>query len=1034
MFERIANFVVGNKIKITVTSIISALIIMSGASHITVDTDGRVFMAEENPDRIMLDSFEAEYSKDDNLNFILTPDNGEIYTPDNLKIIGEMTEQLWLLPYVRVVDSITNFQNTYSQDDDLIVEDLIKDPFSISEQEAKKAKDIALSRIELKTLDNPNTSLTNISVLFKLPGLDLQKEIPLTMEEANNLVDNFKSKYPQMDIKMVGTVAINSLFAEASQDDANTLVPLVIVASLIAVAILLRTFFGTAAVLLMIILTVGVTMGSLGWSGVPMNTVTAIAPLMVVTLAVASAVHILSSARQTMLVTSDRTIWAKKAISEHGAAISVACITTGIGFLSLNFSISPPFRQLGNLVAVGMVATLFFTLTILPALICWFPMRQNKSSAIIGNLMNQLAEFVIKFQTALVITTSLIILVLAYGISQIKFQDDFIRYFDERYDFRVAADYMEDNLGGLQLMQYSVNSGEPGGINEPDYLKKVEKLTDFLRSSPRVSSVRSITDTIKQLNMNMNGDNKEFYKIPDSREETSQYLFLYELSLGYGRDLTDQINIDKSSTRLDVYAPYITSAEILEFDKAIQKWFDDNAPELKSPLTGQTFVYSMISARDAPAMLQGTGLALIGISLIILLILRNVKLGFISLIPNLLPAIMGFGIWGYLMGEVTLAVSIVTAMTLGIVVDDSVHFMMKYSEGKKMGKSAEDSVRYAFNNVGMALLITSIGLVIGFAILAQSGFKPNKDLAALSAITLTCALFVDFLLLPPLLIWFDKVKTKSIPASVTTLIIAFGLTSLILIPQNAYAETNEEKGYRLFKEFVDRNEGFGDSSSIGTMTLKDSAGNESIRQFINMILEEPNENLGDKSITIFTEPRDIKGTATLTHSKIEPDDNDQWIYLPAIKRVKRISSSNRTGKFVGSEFSFEDLASQEIENNTYLWLEDLDCPNIIELKCSMIEARPKNKKSGYSKVINYIDLQEFRVQFAQFYNRRGDLEKELSYLDYKKYLDKYWFFHGLVMLNKQTGKSTELKWDEYKVQSGLKMSDFDPKKLPKMAK
>ena len=269
---------------------------------------------------------------------------------------------------------------------------------------------------------------------------------------------------------------------------------------------------------------------------------------------------------------------------------------------------------------------------------------------IIGNLMNQLAEFVIKFQTALVVTTSIIILFLAYGISQIKFQDDFIRYFDERYDFRIAADYMEDNLGGLQLMQYSINSGEPGGINEPEYLKKVEKLTEFLRNSPQVSSVRSITDTIKQLNMNMNGDNKEFYKIPDSREETSQYLFLYELSLGYGRDLTDQINIDKSSVRLDVYAPYITSAEILEFDKDIQNWFDNNAPKLKSPLTGQTFVYSMISARDAPAMLQGTGLALIGISLIILLILRNIKLGFISLIPNLLPAIMGFGIWGYLMG------------------------------------------------------------------------------------------------------------------------------------------------------------------------------------------------------------------------------------------------------------------------------------------------------------------------------------------------------------------------------------------------
>ncbi len=1032
MFEKLANFVIDNKIKITIVSLIITLFIFSGASRITLDTDGRVFFSEENPDRIALDAFEAEFSKDDNLNIVITPKNGEVYTPENLTIIAELTERLWLLPYVRVVNSITNFQNTYSDGDSLIVEDLITDPYNISQEDADKAKKVALSRIELKTLNYPNTSITSISTIFRLPSLELTKEIPLVMKEANSLIKEFQNEYPQIDFKMVGSVAIQSLFAEASESDMSTLVPLVILASLIAVALLLRTFFGTAAVFLMIILTVGFTMGSLGWSGVPMNSVTAIAPLMVVTLAVASAVHILSSARQTMLETEDRVVWAKKAVSDHGAAITVACLTTAIGFLSLNFSISPPFRQLGNLVSVGMIATLYFTLTLLPALICWFPMKRNRSSAIINNLMNSLAELVIKFQTIFVVVTLLIIISLAYGITQIKFQDDFIRYFDDRYDFRVNADYHENEIGGLNLLQYSVNSGESDGINDPVFLDKVDRLTEFLRSQPEISSVNSITDTIKQLNKSMNEDDNQFYKIPNNREEASQYLFLYELSIGYGRDLTDQINIDKSSIKIDAYTPNITSAAFLELNNRVQNWFDDNAPEIKAPLTGQTFVYSMISARDAPAMLKGTGLALVGISFIILLVLRNLKLGFISLIPNLLPAVMGFGIWGYMMGEVTLAVSIVTAMTLGIVVDDSVHFIMKYSEGKKMGKSAEDSVRYAFNNVGMALLITSIGLVVGFAILAQSGFKPNKDLAALSAITLTCALFVDFLLLPPLLIWFDKIRNKSLNSSAALVFIII-FSPIILFSFQSLAETNEQKGYDIFLKASTINDGVGDFSSTGTFILKDKSGNESIRKFDNMTLEDLNSDKGDKSIIIFTQPRDIKGTANLTHSKIEPEDSDQWLYLPAIKRVKRISSSNRSGKFVGSEFSFEDLASLEIQNYSYLWLEELKCPNI-DLQCNKIESYPKNKKSGYSKIIAYIDLKENRIQFQEFYNRRGDLEKELTYSDYRLYIDKYWFFHGLEMVNVQTGKSTSLKWSDYKIQSGLKVSDFDPKKLPKMAK
>ena len=164
----------------------------------------------------------------------------------------------------------------------------------------------------------------------------------------------------------------------------------------------------------------------------------------------------------------------------------------------------------------------------------------------------------------------------------------------------------------------------------------------------------------------------------------------------------------------------------MALDDKIQHWFDENAPELKSPVTGQTHVYTMISARDVPSMLKGTTLALIFISFVIFLVLRNLKFGLISLVPNLLPAIMGFGLWGYSVGSVTLAVSIVVAMTLGIVVDDTVHFMLKYASARKRGESSEDSVRHAFRTVGMALTVTSLGLVIGFIVLGQSGFAVNR--------------------------------------------------------------------------------------------------------------------------------------------------------------------------------------------------------------------------------------------------------------------------------------------------------------------
>ncbi len=941
-----------------------------------------------------------------------------------------------------MVSSVTRFQNTYADGDiGLVVEDLVVDPYNVTQEEADKAKATALSRIELdRSLINRDASVTQISVIFRLPGLDLTREIPEIMEELIPLIEDNRANHPDIGFYYTGSVPLGHQFTVASQDDGATLTPAMLVAMLAVVGFLLRTVTGVLSVTIVAVLSALISLGSLGWAYIPLNSATAIAPLMIITLAVASTVHMLSSARQTMALTNDRREWARKAIADHGLAITIACLTTAIGFLSLNFSISPPFRQLGNMVAAGMLGIWIYTLTLLPTLIMILPSKQKANTAGIDSVMQKFGEFVIRNQRRLLLGIPVVIIAFSAGISSIKLEDDFLRYFDERYEMRQATDYFENNLGGLNVLEYALETGVESGINNVDYLAKVEAFTSFLRAQPEVSHVRSISDIIKQLNMNMNGDDQSFYRLPQSDEEVSQYLFLYELSLGYGMDLTDQINIDRSAIRVTAYVPNTTTASMIALDGRIQDWFQENAPELTSPVTGQSHVYTMISARDVPAlsrarpaMLQGTLLALVFISFIILFVLRDVKLGIISLVPNLIPAAMAFGLWGYSVGTVTLAVSIVVAMTLGIVVDDTVHFMLKYAEAKKRGETAENAVRYAFKSVGMALTVTSLGLVLGFIILGMSGFAVNRDLARLTAITLGFALFVDFLFLPPLLIWMDKMKNKKLPKKAVAAAVALAvIVSLGLM--SAPAMASAEKGLAIAQGQDKRDLGWGDFSVVGRMVLKNKAGKESVREFKTMTFEESDPALGDKSVIIFTRPRDVRGTSLLTHSNIEPEDDNQWLFLPALKRVKRISSSNRTGKFVSSEFSYEDLGSEEVDDNTYLWLEDLPCPGAESLTCAKVEITPKNKKSGYSKRIAFIDLDEYRNYQVDYFNRRGDLEKTLTFSDYRQYLGQYWRAHAMDMKNIQTGKSTTLEWDEYAFQSGLSVETFEPKSLPKLSR
>jgi hypothetical protein len=351
-----------------------------------------------------------------------------------------------------------------------------------------------------------------------------------------------------------------------------------------------------------------------------------------------------------------------------------------------------------------------------------------------------------------------VIVALTAGILRIELNDNFLMYFDESFEFRRATDFVIDNLAGWDIIEYSLESGQPGGINDPEYLATVEKFANWYRQRPKVVHVNSITDTLKRLNKNMHGDDPAYYRIPQQRELAAQYLLLYEMSLPFGLDLNNQTNVDRSSTRLTVSFKSMSANEVRATDDAARQWLKANAPaHMLTHGTGLSIMWAHITSRNIRSMLFASFLALVLISTILMLALRSLRLGLISLIPNLAPSLTAFGLWGVIIGQVGLGLSVVVSMTIGIVVDDTVHFMSKYIRGRREhNMDAAAGVRYAFNTVGTAMWVTTVALVAGFLVLTFSHYRMSSDMGLMSAITIALALVMDFLLLPTLLMKVEE--------------------------------------------------------------------------------------------------------------------------------------------------------------------------------------------------------------------------------------------------------------------------------------
>ncbi len=766
------DLVVDRYFRTVVVTLLAIVVLAAGLQHlITVQVGVRNHFNENDPHLVKLEEFEETYAVSDSVLVVVAPPNDTVFTRETLVAIEQLTEALWQTPYSVRVDSITNYLHSSGTEDSLIIEQLVDDATLMDEAKIDRTRQIALTAQEtVGRFVSRDGRLAGLIVSLSIPNEGRKQKKVEVVDAVYDLVNKQRAANPDIEYHIYGELLLNQAVRDALNDDMSILAPVAFAMMVLVAFVLLRSVWLVCGILAMLIAVIVSSFGFAGWSGIKFYAESGAALFVLMAIAAAHSVHLTQGMTDGMLRGMKRRAAIVYSLQTNVRPIFLTSFTTMIGFLSLNFSEMPPFRVMGNIVAFGAMCAFVYSVTLLPALLAMMPIRTPRKRKNGMDFFDRLASFVVSRSALLLWAFVILSLVSAIGVSRIELNDNNnANLLDDSYELRRSGDFINENFSGLDSFEYSLNSGREGGITDIAYLRQVETFADWIREQPEVSHVTSITDVMKRLNQNLHNHADGSYALPKNSDLAVQYLLLYEFSLPVGNDLNNLINFERSATRMTVMVEEMSIKEQINLDKRASAWLQKNAPQIQTGATGVTIVGAYSVMRNIVNMLIGTFIAMLIVSLLLIFAFKSLRFGLLSLVPNFLPAIMSMGVWGYAVGTVNIAASIVTAIAFAIVVDDTIHILSKYVKSRAEGELPADAIGSAFKVVGRPLLSTTLIFSIVFFVFAVSGLLTNQTLGLLVGLTVVIALIADFFLFPPLLLAFDKTRHRRVNVAGRTL-------------------------------------------------------------------------------------------------------------------------------------------------------------------------------------------------------------------------------------------------------------------------
>jgi len=757
--DKFVNFVIKSRWFIVIIIPLVTLFMASSLKHLEFEGSYRIWFGENSQILKSYDKFRSIFGNDDVITITFQDKDG-IFTKKALHTIDDITQKLWQTHYIARVDSITNFQYVHADKeypDEVLVEDFIDDIDSYTPKDLANKKEIALQEDLVKNRIISQDATTTMIVGRLTPKAGDDPEVSFKLRDAVLKILAPEEKKNGYKFYLAGGPAINTAFIEIAQHDGGIFTPAVILVAMLLVFMIFRKLSSMFLSIGVVIFTFLIVLSIQVMLGYKLNNFTANIPVFVVAIGIADAMHLLwiyTMARKKGMQNIEAIHYS---VQKNFLAILLTSLTTSVGFASLGISAVIPIKTLG--IATASAALLAFVLTILfvPAMLAILnpKIKEDENVQAHNNHPHAVAytKFIIKNAKLLLGGSLIIFVALGIGIFKANVDSNVVKYFNKDVPFRQSVNFLQKHLTGPMSYEIIVDSKKPDGIKDPQFLKTVQKFyNQFSAKYDDVRHISSLMDVVKTFNEVMNGSKS----IPNNQELIAQYLLLYSLSLPQGMEINDKMDIDERLLRVTSTMNVVDTSKDLEMIQWVQDWWSKTP--YSAEINGQTIMFAHMQHDVTNTLIESITLAVVMISIIMLLIFRNWRMLPLFIIPNILPIALVVGVMGWFHIDIDMGVAIAGAIIIGVAVDDTIHFMVKYTEARRRGDSMQEAMNYVMSYAGSAIIFTTIVLSVAFLVFVFSDFNPNYHFGIVTASALIIAVIVDLVALPALLTIIDNRK------------------------------------------------------------------------------------------------------------------------------------------------------------------------------------------------------------------------------------------------------------------------------------
>lgn len=778
-FAKFTARVYGKKYTALFCMLVMTFVLAGQTSKLTMDTRDESFFHDDDPALIAYNTFRDTFGQDDMFIIAMKPKDG--LTRKFFATLYQLHNDLKAsIPYLDDITSLVNGRIVRAQGDTLIVEDLMEKPPETDSEFNRILKLVDRYPLYENLLVSADRSIASILIKaqavleitedelmdgFEKDPLPSTDNRPIYLSNAQNVeineaIHKVAAKYQDQDIDFYfsGTPAFVAEIQKGIEKDLRTMVPVSFLVIIIFLFLLFRRLSGVIYPLITVAFSLISSLGIMAMTGIPITNAIQILPTFLIVVGIGDSVHILTIFYRTHGKINDKRQAIIQAVGFAGLPVLMTSLTTACGLLSFAWADVAIIAQLGYIAPVGVMLAFLYTVVLLPALIAIFPVKQARQFPkgwrhITDRIFDTMARVTTRRPILVAVISAIIVVGAGYSALSVRFSHNAMTWFPENSPIRVSTNLLDRINGGTVVLEVIVDSGSENGLHHPDLLKRMNNASAYIPNLKvhdiQAGKVWSITDVLKEINRALNEDRDDAYTVPTQRELIAQELILFESS--ESDDLEDVADSTYQLGRLSILAPFTDAVLYKDYVDKVKEYLDKQFTDETITLTGHMALFLQIIKLFITSMAKSYVLALLVITLLMVLMIGRVGIGLMSMVANVVPVICIFGVMGVCDVPIDMATILIGSLVLGLVVDDTIHFLHHFRSAYEHTSSVETAVRETLNTTGRALVITSLVLCGGFFIYMTSFLASNVRFGLLTGCAVLFALAADFFLVPALL-------------------------------------------------------------------------------------------------------------------------------------------------------------------------------------------------------------------------------------------------------------------------------------------